>query len=106
MDNPAYHENDVVYLRESASIGFLEAIRIGSIIRYNGQWLYGATNLVKNPIAPPFYGDRITVSHTGTVFYTEDELITICEALDMAEENAQRVLDAIRVQKANLCPTS
>lgn len=106
IEAPTYGEGDTVYLRESAALGFLEAVIINGITRNNGKWIYTIRTGVSSPIAPTVYGDRRSLVHAKTLYFSEDELITICDALDLAEANAQRVLDKLRAQRVALCPST
>jgi len=100
---PTYDTNDVVYLRESAAIGRIEAARISGVVRGKESWLYTITFGASSPTAPAIRGDRIGHVVPKTVFYSEDELISLCEALEIAEAQAQSALDLIQAQRASLC---
>jgi len=104
MQTPKYEPNDVVYLRESAAIGHLEAVTISGLSYYNGAWIYTirAGRLLPTPVAQ--YGDRISMVNGQTIQFSESELIPICEALALAEANATAQLLRIQVQRAGLCP--
>lgn len=103
---PIYLEGDTVYLKESAALGFLEAVVINGMTRNNGKWIYTIRTGVSSPSSPTVYGDRRSLVHGKTLYFSEDELISLCEALDLAEANAQRVLDNIKAQKASLCQST
>ena len=79
---PVYSPRDVVYIKESAALGFLEAVVINTVVRTNDQWLYTIRVGTASPVAPPIYGDRRSLVHGATVYFTEDELITHCDALE------------------------
>lgn len=104
MQPPKYQPGDVLYLRESAAIGHLEAVTIGGLTFYNGKWVYAikAGNLNPTPVAQ--YGDKISMVNGQLLQFSEEELIPICEALGLAETNAERNLEKIRAQRAGLCP--
>lgn len=106
MDAPKYDIGDPVYLRESAAIGHLEAVIISGAMwgSSQGQWLYTVRAGRAQPTAVAYYGDRITAVHAKTLYYTESELITHCDALALAEANAQRALERIQLQRTGLCP--
>jgi len=104
MDAPLYDIGAVVYLKESAAIGHLEAVIISGATYSNSKWMYTIRAGRAQPTAVPYYGDRISAVNAKTLYFTEDELIVLCDALDLAEANAQRALDRIQIQKANLCP--
>ena len=104
MQTPKYEPNDVVYLRESAAIGHLEAVTIRGLSYYNGKWIYAirAGSLLPTPVA--LYGDRISMVNSQTLQFSEEELIPLCEALALAEANAAAQLLRIQTQRAGLCP--
>lgn len=104
MDAPKYDIGEAVYLRESAAIGHLEAVIISGAMWGKGQWMYTVRAGRAQPTAVAYYGDRITAVHAKTLYYTENELITHCDALELAEANAQRALERIQLQRAGLCP--
>lgn len=106
MQLPKYAPNDVVYFRESAAIGHLEAVTISGLSYYNGKWMYAirAGRLLPTPVAQ--YGDRISMVNGQILQFSEEELIPICEALALAEANAILTLNRIQVQRAGLCPTT
>lgn len=104
IDAPTYAEGDTAYLKESAALGFLEAVTISGIVRQRGKWAYTIRVGHSNPTAPRYYGDRTSLVNAQTIYFTEDELISLCDALTLAEENAQRILDQLQAQRASLCP--
>lgn len=100
---PAYDIGDVLYLRESAALGHLEAVRIASIAKNNGEWIYTVNVSAGRPAAMSHFGDRIQGIQGATLYYTENELIVLCDALALAEANAYRQLQLIQSQKDQLC---
>ena len=102
---PLYDEGDVVYLKESAALGFLEPARISSIFKKNNQWLYTVKMGASEPTSVAHYGDRIHMVSGSVVYFTEDEFVLLCDALDLAEANAKKQLIGIQSQKAILCAT-
>lgn len=106
IDAPAYEEGDSVYLKESAALGFLEAVTISGIVRQRGKWVYAILTGRSNPIAPRYYGDRASLVNAQILYFTEDELIPVCDALVLAEANAQRVLERLQAQRASICPST
>ena len=103
MNNPKYAIDEVVYLRESSAIGFIEAARISGITYSDQGWLYTLRTNIANPRVPTTFGDRNAFAKFGELIYTEDELITYCDALVLAEAYAQRVLTNIQSQIASFC---
>lgn len=102
---PKYDVADVVYLRESAAIGSLEAVKISGIHKSANGWLYTVTAGTVGAVAPPVYGDRISGISGATLYYSEDELITLCDALVLREANALEQFRTARAQRVALCPT-
>jgi len=101
MSSPKYAEGNVVYLKESAALGFLEPVTISSMLRNNGAWLY-TINTSAAPMTT-LYGDKRSLVHGSTLYFSEDEFVLMCDALDLAEAHAQRVLDKVKAQKAIYC---
>lgn len=106
MKKPLYNINDVVYIKESAAIGHLEAVRMSGIHMYNNEWVYTITVGSSNLKSPALYGDRVSQISTETLYFAENEFVTICDALILAEANALRALQKIQLQRASLCPES
>jgi hypothetical protein len=103
MANPVYSVNDVVYVRESAALGFLEAVKISGVMQYNGYWVYTISAVVGQPQAPSVYGDRISLVSGNTLYFREDEFVDECSALALAEARAQSVLDSIQSKRSSKC---
>lgn len=103
IEAPTYQEGDQVYLRESAALGFLEAVTISGIRRINGKWAYAIRAGMARPYAATTYGDRTSLVNGATLFFTESELISVCDALDLAIANAERVLERLQAQRNSIC---
>lgn len=103
MNNPKYIIDEVVYIKESSAIGFIEAARIAGISYGNDGWLYTLRSNIASPRAPATYGDKNLFARYGELIYSEDELITYCEALTLAEGHAQRILTNIQTQLSSFC---
>lgn len=103
MTNPLYDYGDVVYFRESAALGFIEASKISGVHRTQNGWIYSL-----NTRLTPMSGGVERRSQIGTqqLMYSEDELVTKCEAFRLAEANAERVLNSLRTQRIALCGDS
>ncbi len=111
-DVPKHDIGDVIYLRESAALGFLEAMRVGGISKNDSVWIY---SLVANQLQPnqaSIYGDRIYSTygrgqiHSSSgapLYFTEDEFLTLCEALVLIRNSLQSRLLTIESQIADLC---
>lgn len=105
MSVPTYDVGDIAYLRESAALGFIEAVRITGVHKYNNEWVYTVGSRVANPQHEAVYGDRISQVHAQTLYFSENELVTLCDALALAEANALNNLQRIQAQRLSICPT-
>ncbi len=98
-----YNPGDVVYLRESAALGQLEAVKIsGAHLGQNG-WMYS----INSSLSPPSMGgamERRSQISTQTVYYTEDEFLVLCDALVLVETNAKASYDRAKAQRQSFCP--
>ena len=103
MSNPVYDIGQVVYLRESAAMGFLEAVKISGLYKTNAGWTYTIESRSAQPSAAATYGDRISFANNSTLYLSEGEFVTVCEALDLAEAYALRLLQSIQAKKQSLC---
>jgi hypothetical protein len=104
INPPTYDIGDVVYLRESAALGFLEAVVISGISRGPNNWVYSIVARAGQPAAPALYGDRITAVQGMILYFSEDEFVTVCDAQALVEANLQAQLDRIQLQRASQCP--
>lgn len=102
MAPPTYSVGDVKYVRESAALGFLEAVKINSITMMNGIWVYSIQQSPSQPLSPNLYGDRTSLINGSVLYFTADELIDLCTALSLAEDKAQSNLANIQSQKNKL----
>jgi hypothetical protein len=84
-------------------LGFIEAVRISGVSKQNTGWIYTIEGRTAQPIAPAVYGDRISNINRAVIYYSEDEFVTLCGALDLAEEYALSVLSKIQAQKQMFC---
>ncbi len=103
MNAPIYNVGDVVYLRESAALGFLEPVKINGMQEYRGAWVYTIQATQPSPGYPASFGDRISLTNGGTLFFSENEFVDQCTALTLAESNATAKLAAIQAQKSRNC---
>lgn len=103
MTAPKYAIGDIKYVRESAALGFLEAVKISGVRLENNFWLYNIAAGVGQPLAPSLYGDRTSLINGNVLYFTEDELIDHCQALTLAEARAQQVLSDIQAKKNKNC---
>lgn len=99
---PIYNIGQVVYLKESAALGFLEAYAIKSIA-YDpaGRILYGLSTSVRSPNAVQTVGDRITGLHAPPLSFYEEDLILFCAALDLCIANLQLQLTNLQTLRSN-----
>jgi len=103
MSAPLYDIGDSVYLRESAALGFIEAVRISGVSKQSTGWVYTIEARSAQPMAPTVYGDRIATTNRAILYFSEDEFLPLCDALNLAEEHALSVLSKIQAQKQRLC---
>lgn len=100
MTNPKYQYGEVVYLRESAAIGSLEAVKIGGVHQGQGGWLY-SLNVAVGQVG---HLDRRSNVGTQVLYYTEDEFLPLCDALVLVEANAKAAYDRAKAQRQAYCP--
>jgi hypothetical protein len=103
MVGPNYSIGDVKYVKESAALGFLEAVKISGVAYTNSMWVYSIAAGPSQPLAPSLYGDRTSLVNGNVLYFTEDELIDQCAALNLAEIRAQQVLAEIQAKKNKSC---
>jgi len=82
--SPQYSVGDIVYLRKSANVGFIEAYKVDGVRQdSSGIWFY-KIEIPAQPGTDRTFGDRISLRN-GVVFeLAEHELCTYCEALNIA----------------------
>jgi hypothetical protein len=104
---PLYRRDESVYLKSSAELGKLEAYKITSIKQVqSGRWVY-RIDIGKKPPAQGMVGDTFDVRMTEpSLFYTEAELITVCEALDIICGRFRRQVEALELKVASRCTES
>ncbi len=104
---PAYDIGDKAYIRESAAIGFLEAVVISGVVRGQfNNWLYTYRAGVSRPVPSQTYGDRRSLVTGASLYLDESELIAYPEALRLIEANLQASLDRIQALRANFPVTA
>ncbi len=99
MSTPNYSPGDIVYLKESASIGMLETMMVSGVHLTSAGWLYTFRTRRAQPTIPTTFGDRISFTTGAVLYFSEDEMLTKCEALALAEAAIQRSLTAIQLQQ-------
>lgn len=103
MAAPLFEIAEKVYLKESASAGFLEALIVDSVQKRTTEWVYTVTFARKLPTSALF-GDRVTHHNPGLVYYNESELIAYCDALELVEENlTSRLAEIQRLRASASC---
>ncbi len=103
MATNKYDFNQVVYFRESAANGFIEAVRISGVHLGKDGWLY-TINASLTPPSGGIFTDRRSRVNTQILHYSESELVTVCEAYVLAEASAKLTYDRIKAQRESLCP--
>jgi hypothetical protein len=90
MSAPIFSLNEIVYLAESASLGELEAYRIGAIKQASADvWLYQIF-IDQKPPAEQTVGDRIDLKEPEELLFEESELIGLCSAVNTAIKNVEQ----------------
>lgn len=103
MAEPTFNPGDVVYMRESAALGFLEAVRVSSVGAISdGDWTYTVAFDGKLPDVPTF-GDRVNYRQPHSVEYRESELVSLCDAADLVEAFHDSELTRIRSISSDRC---
>lgn len=95
MDIPKYDINDIVYLRESAALGFLEAVRINGLTKRDNDWVYSIYAGTVGAANANLYGDRRSLINGSLLYFTENEFVTEYEAMVLTKANLERQLDSI-----------
>ena len=101
---PTYDINDVVYLKSSAEIGFIEAVRVSNIAYDPLTKL--PVYLISRQTKPPqesTVGDQVDLKSDFNYWLTEDELLTYCDALDMAILSQEAQLVKLRARRDAQC---
>jgi len=94
---PFYDIGQIVYLKESAALGFLEAYAVKEM-RYEptGKLVYTLITFLKPPAANQTIGDRITGQQVLPILFYEEDLVEYAEALELCIANLQAQLDALQ----------
>ena len=109
ISGPVYSIDDIVYLRASAAIGFLESYKITGLQfdTTRNKWIYRIGLSYNITGAPITIGDNITLkgnTHEDKVLlFIEDELIDFCEAARTVESTLEQRLLRIRSQITAQC---
>lgn len=106
-NNPAYSSGDVVYLRESAALGFIESYQIDGIYydNTNRQWIYTIDVRHRGP-APSTTIDRVDLRNRERLRFREDELVGFCEAIQLAIDETENRLSKLQSIRDAQCSES
>ena len=94
---PLYDIGQIVYLRESAALGFLESYAIKEM-KYEptGKLVYTLVTSLKAPEANQTIGDRITGQQVLPIRFYEEDLVEYAEAIELCIANLQAQLTALQ----------
>lgn len=95
---PKFDINDIVYLRESAALGFLEPVRISGISKNGTEWIYSVYAGLAGAASASLYGDRRSLVHGNVLLFTENEFVTEYEAMLLSKANLEKQLNGINRQ--------
>ncbi len=98
---PLFEPGDPVYVRESAGMGFLEGYLVYEVGFSGAKPIYTLTP-GQMALSTMTVGDRITGPKSVPLALTEDELCTVCEALDLVITSLQEQLAAAETQRTRL----
>lgn len=103
VEAPLFEVGEVVYIRESAALGFLEAYSVSSILKASSsEWVY-TINIIRRPGQPPLFGERISHQAERVLYFNESELINKCDAYALIENSLSDRLDRIRQLRSSEC---
>jgi hypothetical protein len=102
-NEPRYNIKDTVYVKASANIGFLEDYQVTGIMKQpsNREYMY-SLSLTTLKLAP-----GLTLSgkprFKENIYFKERELITKCEALNLAAASLDRKMSRLLSLRISLC---
>lgn len=100
---PLYAIGDRVYLRESAGLGYLEAVYITGIATNNaGQWIYSYSAKPRDVLSQT-YGDRRSLVNGYTLYLTDYDVVDLCTALQLAIQSVQANLATLQNMQQTYC---
>jgi hypothetical protein len=103
MTIPQFKIGDLIYLKSSAQIGFLESYRITEVFQVmKDRWLYKIA-IEKNPPTSQTVGDRIDLKTYADLIFDESELLTYCEAQELVVISLERRLTVERARLTARC---
>jgi hypothetical protein len=96
---PRFSLDESIYLRASAEVGFLESYLVSNV-QYNrrsSQWVY-QISLAEGGLrqAPFTIGDKVNLKFSRDLYFSENELVTMCEAALMVRTSLERKLAKIQ----------
>jgi len=95
MNAPLYEIGQKLYLRESAALGYLEAVQItGITLGEHSAWLYSYAQEVGQQQGST-YGDRRSLVFGKIIYLDESELVDYCTALGLVKANLQARMNEI-----------
>ncbi len=104
MQTPLYSIDDVVYLKESAGVGFIEAYQVAAVsYDVSGNVIYKLRTGVRPPTNPATIGELSSGLHFLPLLVLESNLISYCDALDMAIAVEEAKLTELRRYKNANC---
>lgn len=93
---PTYTVGSIVYLKESAALGFLEAVKIYNITYgRSGRWIYKTIFGPQPTSGAPYFGDRILPQKSVATYFNEDEFVTKAQALQIIKAHLELRLQEI-----------
>ncbi len=105
MSTPKYNIGDIVYLAESAKLGFLESYQVASMrLPVIGQWLYTIQIPARQGVQGLTMGDQIRINKSVAFELIESSLIPFRGALDLALESAESRVAYLRSVKSSKFP--
>lgn len=103
FQKPVYALGDVVYLRDSAAIGFIEAYRIQhAVYNSDGTVSYVLETSVRTPTVATF-GDMVGPPRYAPLTMLETNLVSYCEAIDLALAHHQVAVSDLQAKKDSHC---
>ena len=104
MSAPRYAIGDILYVKESAAVGALEAVIISGVEMQpdNMVWVYKVT-LAGNPQARATFGDMIQYYGSAKLYWWESELVSACDAYDLAIDYLQARINTITALRHSQC---
>ena len=100
---PKFNPGQIIYLQESAALGFLEALIIQHVgMDQSGRWLYTLATYTKAPTAAQTIGDRIIAipKRRLPISFYEEDLLLYCDALALCIANLQAQLANLQALQA------